>query len=194
MIAVGNCLLSEDIIDKCFCCDLDKCRGCCCVEGDVGAPLTEEEISAIEDNYEVIKEYIPIRSREIIEKEGCFTHGFTHDEYNTPLVDGRDCVYLYHDDKIAKCGIQQAYIDGKIHFNKPVSCHLYPIRINKMADVYMLNYDRWDICCHAEVLGKEKNVRIYRYLAEPLVRMFGQAWYDELCSLAEKKLSVVSSQ
>lgn len=185
MIKVGEVLVSDDIKEKEFVCNLDKCKGACCVEGDYGAPLEESELKILEEIYPKVKPYLSEAGRKVVEKEGVYTVD-DDGEYCTPIIDGRECVYAIYDKKgILKCGIEQAYYDGKIAWKKPISCHLYPIRVSSKKSFEALNYHKWHICSPACALGKELQVPVYRFLKEPLIRKYGQAWYEELVSLIE---------
>lgn len=180
MIIVDKTILSDDIRDEHFICDLLKCKGACCVEGDLGAPLEKEECSVLEELAPNIKEYLTPEGQSVIEKEGVYEED-EEGEFTTTTVDGRECVFAIRDDNdILKCGIEQAWIDGKSSFRKPVSCHLYPIRIAKYNGYDALNYDRWDICSPACEKGAEAKVPIYKFLKEPLIGKYGPAWYARL--------------
>ena len=180
MIKVGEVLISDDVRDKEFVCNLQKCKGACCVEGDFGAPLDEDELQILEDIYPIVKPYLSKEGIKAIEKQGTHTKDDDGD-LCTPVIDGRECVYaIYDKDKILKCGIEAAYYDGKIDWKKPISCHLYPIRITKKKDFEALNYNKWHICSPACSLGKELQVPVYKFLKEPLTRKYGAPWYAEL--------------
>jgi hypothetical protein len=186
MIKVGEVLISDDIRDKEFVCNLEKCKGACCVEGDFGAPLEENELEILEEIYPAVKPYLSKEGIAVIEKEGTHT---TDDDGDlcTPVIGGRECVYaIYDKNKILKCGIEQAYYDGKIKWKKPISCHLYPIRISKKKDFEALNYHKWHICSPACALGKELQVPVYKFLKEPLIRKYGEPWYTELTKVIEE--------
>jgi hypothetical protein len=180
MMKVGEVLISDDIRDKEFVCNLEKCKGACCVEGDFGAPLEESELQVLEDIYPVVKPYLSAKGIKTIEKQG--THTIDDEgELCTPVIDGRECVYSTYDKKgILKCGIEQAYNDGKISWKKPVSCHLYPIRVTAKKNFEALNYHKWHICSPACSLGKELQVPVYKFLKDPLIRKYGAEWYAEL--------------
>lgn len=185
MIKVGEVLVSDDIRDKEFVCNLEKCKGACCVEGDFGAPLLQEELAILEEIYPKIKKYLTARGIEEIEKQGTHT---VDDEGDlcTPVIGGRECVYAVYDKQgILKCGIEAAYNDGVIDWKKPISCHLYPIRITQKKDFEAVNYHKWHICSPACALGKELQVPVYKFLKDPLIRKYGQAWYDELVRVIE---------
>jgi hypothetical protein len=187
---VGEVLVSDDIREREFVCNLDKCKGACCVEGDYGAPLDEDELAILEEVYPKVKPYLSPEGIREIEKQGTHTTDCDGDLV-TPVIDGRECVYAIYDKKgILKCGIEEAYNDGKVSWKKPISCHLYPIRITKKKDFEALNYHKWHICSPACALGKELQVPVYQFLKVPLVRKYGEAWYDDLLAAvkeAEKK-------
>ncbi|MFN6944903.1 MAG: DUF3109 family protein [Cytophagaceae bacterium] len=185
MIVVNNSIISDDIADHFFLCDLNKCKGACCIEGDAGAPLEESELEMLENVYSKVKPYLMPEGIKAIDEQGLYV---TDDlgELTTPTINGKECAYAIYDDKgILKCGIEQAYLDGKIKFKKPISCHLYPIRISKHEHYEALNYDRWHICNPACRHGKEKGVPIYKFLKDALLRKYGQEWYNELVTKIE---------
>ena len=179
MIIIDNVLVSDDIKDIKFACDLKACHGDCCVEGDAGAPLEEEEISIIEDYLEEIKPYMTPEGIEVVENYGVFDYDIDGD-YVTPLVNNRECAFVYFEKGIALCAIEKAWLEKKIKFRKPVSCHLYPIRLDKVGDRIAVNYHRWHICVPALQKGRQEGVPLYKYLKEPLIRKFGEDWYLKL--------------
>jgi hypothetical protein len=180
MILIDNTCISDDIEDQLFVCNLDKCKGACCVEGDSGAPLDKEELAILDDIYPHVEPYLSEAGKQVIAKEGTYTTDFEGD-YVTPVINNRECAYAIYDVKgILKCGIEEAYNDGKITYKKPISCHLYPIRVTKYEQYHALNYDRWDICSPACSFGKELGVPVYKFLKEPLIRAYGAKWYDQL--------------
>ncbi len=180
MIEVQNVLISDDIKEEFFVCNIEKCKGACCVEGDLGAPLEEDELEILDDIYEQVKPYLTKEGIDVIESEGKYILDF-EGEYSTPTINNKECAYAVYDaQNILKCGIEQAQLDGKIDYKKPISCHLYPIRMKKYDQFTALNYDRWDICSDACSFGKELNVPVFQFLKEPLIRKFGEGWYKEL--------------
>jgi hypothetical protein len=180
MILIENTVISDDIAEKFFVCDLLKCKGACCVEGDLGAPLSEDELPIMQEIYEEVKPYLSEIGIQTIEKEGVYVKDWEGD-YSTPVIEGRECAYAIYDNRnILKCGIEQAYLAGKITWQKPISCHLYPIRITKYEQYEALNYDRWHICSDACTHGAELGVEVYKFLKGPLIRKYGEAWYQEL--------------
>ncbi|MEZ5198015.1 MAG: DUF3109 family protein [Bacteroidales bacterium] len=186
MIVIDDILVSDDIRDIRFCCDLDKCFGACCVEGDAGAPLEEEEISHLEDDIDVIRQYMSKEGVEVIENLGVFDFDMAG-EYVTPLINDRDCAYIYYENDIARCAIEKAYEEKAISFQKPVSCHLYPIRIVKKKNFEAVNYHKWYICSPACSLGKELGLPLYKFLKVPLTRKYGEEWYAKLVREIERK-------
>ncbi|MFD2161854.1 DUF3109 family protein [Paradesertivirga mongoliensis] len=180
MIEVLNTLVDEDLLTETFVCNLDKCKGACCVEGDAGAPLAKSELSVLEEIYPVVKPYLTQKGIEAIEEYGTWVKDSDGD-YTTPCVDGnKECAYVTWENGITKCGIEQAYLDGKISWKKPVSCHLYPIRTTEYPEFDVLHYDRWHICSSACSFGRELKVPVFRFLKEPLIRKYGEEWYNEL--------------
>lgn len=185
MMKVGEILVSDDIRDKEFVCNLEKCKGACCVEGDFGAPLEESELKILEEIYPIVKPFLSAEGIAVIEKEGAHTVD-DDGELCTPIINGRECAYaIYDNKKVLKCGIEQAYLAGKIAWKKPISCHLYPIRVTTKKDFEALNYHKWHICSPACALGKELQVPVYKFLKDPLVRKYGLEWYQELLTQIE---------
>ena len=184
MIQLQNTLISEDILEKEFVCNLSKCKGACCVEGDAGAPLSEEETKTLESIFEDVKPYLRDEGIKAIEEQGTWIVGEDGDK-ETPLVNGSECAYVIFDEKgITKCGIEKAYEDGKVDFKKPVSCHLYPVRIKGYSEFDAVNYHKWPICSDACSLGKELEVPIYQFVKDALIRKYGEDWWNELDAIA----------
>lgn len=180
MIQIDDKIVSTDIFSKRFVCNLAVCKGGCCVEGESGAPLEDEETKIIEDIYPIIKPYLTDKAIEEIEKQGKWIIDSDGDKV-TPIINGKECVYTYYDeDDICKCAIDKAHQEGKIDFKKPISCHLYPIRIAQYPDFEALNYHTWPICAPARELGGQLGVPVYKFLKEPIIRKYGQAFYDEM--------------
>lgn len=185
MIQIKDTLISEDVFETCFVCDLGKCKGMCCVEGDAGAPLTHEEYEAIKDVLPKIWDDLSLKARELIEKQG-IAYIDDDGELVTSIIKGRECVFTYFDvDGVCRCAIDNAFREGKISVQKPISCHLYPIRLRKYDDFTALNYDRWSVCRPALRLGKKTGIKLYQFLKEPLICKFGEEWYQEVCQIAE---------
>lgn len=192
MILIKNTIVSLEIIEKEFCCDLETCKGCCCIEGDAGAPLTDEEDKKIRQIMPILLPDMTKEARKAVE-EGDISYLDPEGELVTQIVNGKDCVFSRVDHNgWCYCLIEKAYNAGKIDFKKPVSCHLYPIRVKEFAArgeaeaMSALEYHRWDVCHCARQLGKKLHLPIYKFLKEPLIRRFGQEWYDELCLVADE--------
>lgn len=180
MIIIDDTLISDEIYTESFVCDLSACSGGCCVHGDAGAPLDKTEIKILADIFSAVKPYMRAEGIQAIEEGGTHLEDSAGD-YTTPLVNGQECVYVYFDENnIAKCAIEKAWEEGKVEFKKPISCHLYPIRITKYSTYDALNYHRWPICNCARVKGKSLKVKIYQFLKEPLIRKYGASWYEQL--------------
>lgn len=178
---IENAVISDDVADQFFVCELTKCKGACCVEGDTGAPLEDDELAILEKIYPQVKPYLTQQGIEAIEQQGVYVADEVEGGYVTPTINGRECAYaIYDDKKILKCGIEQAHLAGKVAFQKPISCHLYPIRITKYEQFEALNYDRWHICNPACHNGKSLGVPIYKFLKTPLIRKYGEEWYEAL--------------
>ena len=184
MIQVQDKIISIDIFQKHFVCDLNACKGACCVEGDSGAPLLEEEKSILEDSYEKIKPYM--RKKGVIEIDKNGVALYDHDgDLTTPLVNNRECAFAVFEKGITKCSIEKAYLDGKIDFKKPISCHLFPIRIKSYSDFDAVNYEKIAVCKSACKHGQKLEIPIYLFLKEALIRKYGEDWYKELLEAAK---------
>jgi hypothetical protein len=187
MIAIDHVLLSDEVVQEQFICDLNSCKGGCCVDGDCGAPLTEEETHVLADIYPKIKKYLPYEYIAEIEKQGTHT---MDDEfgYVTPTVNGGICAYGYTDEAgIVKCAIERAWKEGVVDFQKPISCHLYPIRVKSMPGYEAVNYEpRKDLCKAACKLGRKMKLPVYKFLKGPIIRKYGEEFYDTLDAVAEK--------
>lgn len=184
MIQIDDTLVSLDVLESKFICDLSHCKGICCVEGDSGAPLLEEEVTELEKALPVIWDDLSPEAQDIIDKQGV-SYVDVEGDLVTSIVNNKDCVFTCYDaDGTCKCAIEKAYRAGKLSFYKPVSCHLYPIRVTEYDTFSAVNYHRWEICKAAEVLGKKAGMPVYKYLKEPLIRRFGTDWYDSLEEVA----------
>ena len=187
MIQIDDKLISEDIFSEEFVCNLSKCKGACCVEGDIGAPLNKEETVILDRIFERVKPYLRKEGVEAIEAQGTWVIDPNDGDYVTPMVEGRECAYVIFDDKgITKCGIEKAYEDGAVDWQKPISCHLYPIRVDEYRTFTALNYHKWDICSDACTLGRELQVPIYKFVKTPLIRKYGEEFYETLCEAADE--------
>jgi len=183
MLIIQEILVSDDIVEEQFVCNLNACKGACCWEGDLGAPLEAEELEILKRIYEDIKPFLTAEGIAVIEQEGLYTYYPAAEDYGTPLIDGKACVYLTYDETgIAQCGIERAWKAGATDFRKPISCHLYPIRIKRNEELGFeaINYDRWDICSAACTLGKSLQMPVYRFVKEALIRKYGEDFYEEL--------------
>ena len=179
MIQVGDKIISRDLFDNHFICHLDKCEGNCCVFGDSGAPLTEEETIILEENIEAIKPFMRAEGKQSIRDHGSWVVDIDGDRV-TPLVGREECAYAIFENGIARCSIEIAYREGVVTFQKPVSCHLYPIRVNKLKGAVALNYHQWSICEPARILGSKEEMPVFRFLRDPIIRVYGETFYNEL--------------
>lgn len=197
ILQIGDILISSDILTEMFCCDLSACKGQCCIEGDAGAPVTLDEIGEIEDALDETWSDLSATAQAVIDKQGV---AYTDQEGDlvTSIVNGKDCVFTYYDDiedfnthepikGCCLCALEKTFRAGKSRFCKPISCALYPIREKRFSDgTVALNYHRWDVCKDAVKKGRELSLPVYKFLEGPLVRRFGQEWYDELCNVAHE--------
>ena len=185
IIQIGDVLLSPDIITERFCCDFEKCKGICCVEGDAGAPVTMDEIADIEGTLDTVWKDMSAGAQAVVDRQGvacCDPEG----ELVTSIVDGKDCVFTCYDGDCCLCALEKAYRKGLSDFCKPISCALYPIREKRFDNGTVgLNYHRWSVCKDAVAKGRELDMPVYRFLKEPLIRRFGKEWYAELELVAE---------
>lgn len=179
MLQINETLISDTLVDVNFACDLKTCKGACCVEGDSGAPLEENEQKLLDELYPKIKPYLRKESIETIEKKGKYYIDSEHDCV-TMLLNEKECAYAVFDAGIAFCGIEKAYLDGKIPFRKPISCYLYPVRVTKFTEITAVNYDEWEICKSALTCGKKTKTPVYKFLKQPLTQKFGESWYEQL--------------
>ena len=184
MIQIGSAIVSLDIFERKFVCDLTKCKGACCLYGDSGAPLSDDEVAILQDAYPKIKPYMTAAGVAAVEQRGVYENDFD-DEKVTPLVgDGEDCAYSFSKKGAYFCAIEKAFMNGDIIFRKPISCHLYPIRITKYKTFEAVNYHYWSICDDALKFGKKTETPLYVFLKEPLIRQYGAEWYEQLCLAA----------
>lgn len=179
MISIGKTIISEEVIKKQFSCNLGACYGECCVQGDSGAPLEENEIGILEDSLDEIIPYMTEAGIEVAQLKGVFDYDEDGD-FVTTLVEEKECAFVYFENDVALCAIEKAYREGKIDYMKPISCHLYPIRISKYSDFEAVNYHHWHICDLALLKGKKEQVAVYEFLKEPLIRKYGEEWYQTL--------------
>ncbi|AFL97980.1 DUF3109 family protein [Ornithobacterium rhinotracheale] len=186
MIQIDYTVISTDVLRKEFVCNLKACKGICCVEGDSGAPLEEEELPILDEIYEKVKPYMRAEGIQATEEQGKYVKDF-EDDWVTPLVNNAECAYVIFENGGTRCAIEKAHSEGAIDYKKPISCHLYPIRVNKYKSFSAVNYHAWDICKDACVLGKELGVTVAEFAKEALIRKFGEAWYEQLM-IAQKEL------
>lgn len=179
MVQIDDKLISFDIFEKFFICDLPKCLGTCCVHGQSGAPLEEDEMAIIEQELENIKPYLKPSGLKAIQEQGIAVKDFDGDMV-TPLIEQEECAFAIEKGDITFCAIEQAWLEGKVQFRKPISCHLYPIRVTKYPTFSALNYDRWSICEPARALGKSKEVLVFRFLKEAIIRAYGEEFYNAM--------------
>lgn len=186
MFQLGKTIVSEAIIENDFVCNLSACKGACCIDGDAGAPLTIEEAKILKDIYPKVKPLLRAEGIAVIEAEGT-SITTTFGDLETPLIKGADCSYvIFNENKTAQCGIEAAYNKGLINWKKPLSCHLYPVRVKDYSEFSAVNYHKWDICDAACSLGKTLQVPVYKFVKEALIRKFGEDWYTALEEVAQK--------
>lgn len=187
MFQIGKTIVSEEILDNDFVCNLNACKGACCVDGAYGAPLEENETEILVNVFEDVKPYLRPEGIAAITEQGAFVKG-EDGEWETPLVNKSECAYvIFSKEGIAKCGLEAAYLDGATKWKKPISCHLYPVRTRKYSEFTAVNYHKWEICDPACSLGKELQVPIYKFVKEALIKKFGESWYKELEEVAAQK-------
>lgn len=184
MFQLDKTIVSEEIIENDFVCNLKACKGACCVDGDSGAPLEEHETEILVDIYSDVKPFLRSEGIAAIEEQGAFVKG-EDGEWETTLISNSECAYVvYSENNTAKCGIEEAYNQGVVSWKKPVSCHLYPVRVREYTELTAVNYHKWQICDPACTLGEELKIPVYRFVKEALIRKFGEAWYSELEKIA----------
>lgn len=188
MIVIDDKIISDDVVEEQFVCDLNACKGACCVEGELGAPLNEEETKKLEEIYETVKPYLLAEGIAAIEKQGKWVRTEEEEKYNTPLMKKGGCAWMNYDKNgVVICGIEKAYLDGAVKWKKPISCHLYPIRVTKQKKTGydMLNYERWHVCKAACKNGKALKVPVYRFLKDALISKYGAEFYRALDEYAK---------
>lgn len=180
LIELNDKIISTQIFERKFVCDLSACKGACCIEGDSGAPLTLDEVNILEEEIEAIKPYMRPEGIAAVEKSGVFYIDQENDAVTT-LVNGKECAFVFFDEQgVTKCSIEKAHKEGKLDFKKPISCHLYPIRTKQFEEFEAINYDVWDICKPACACGDKLDVPVFRFLKEPLIRKYGAEFFAEL--------------
>jgi len=178
MLSIDHVLIADAVLNEYFACDFSACNGLCCVEGDAGAPLEEEEISILEDYFDSIKPYMLQAGIQVVEQNGVFDYD-ADGNLVTPLINDKECAFVYFDENASKCAVEKAFLEGKIDFQKPISCHLYPIRIKKFDYYERLDYHQWEVCEAARRHGKNLKITVFDYLSEPLTRRYGKAWMQK---------------
>jgi len=186
ILEVGGILISSEILTECFCCDYEKCKGICCVEGDAGAPVTMDEIAGIEDSLDTAWPMLSASAQSVIDRQGV-AYTDKDGDLVTSIVRGKDCVFTCYDGDNCLCALEKVFREGKTKFCKPISCALYPIREKRFdGGLIGLNYNRWAVCADAVKKGNALHLRVYQFLKDPLIRRFGEAWYQELCDVAKE--------
>lgn len=185
MLRIDNTIFSLDILEKKFVCDLHNCRGSCCRYGDSGAPLADDEIPVLEKIWPLVKKYMRPEGIAEVELQGTSTTDFENEKV-TPLIANAECAYTFLEDNIFKCAIEKAWEEGKISFRKPLSCHLFPVRMKQFSDFLAVNYQELQICSGARKNGFTSGVYLYQFLREPLIRALGEKMYNDLCIAAEE--------
>ncbi|MEM9144309.1 MAG: DUF3109 family protein [Bacteroidota bacterium] len=188
MFQLGKTIVSEEILENHFVCDLNACKGACCVDGESGAPLEDGETEILVEVYAKAKPFLSKAGIAAIEEQGVFVRG-EDGEWETPLVNGSECAYaIFSEEGMAKCGLEEAYNNRAIPWKKPVSCHMYPVRVMEYTALTAVNYHKWQICDPACALGEKLQVPIYKFVREALIRKFGESWYKELEEVAQDHL------
>ncbi len=187
MIEIGDTIISMDLFETLFCCDLSVCKGICCVEGDSGAPLEDDEVGKLEELLPVVWEDLSEASRNVINRQGVSYVDIEGDRV-TSIVNGGECVFSHTDaNGVCKCAIEKAFLEGRTDFYKPISCHLYPVRLRKLSNgTVAVNIHKWDVCKCAFSLGKKQGLPVYKFLETPLIRRFGKEWYEQVCIAAQE--------
>lgn len=190
MFAVDNVLISDELLDAPFCCNLQACLGGCCVHGEAGAPLERHERADLDRILPSIRHTLRPEALKVIDREGSWEEvGNGH--YATTCVDGAECVFVTYDGPVAKCAIQRAHDEGAIDFPKPISCHLFPVRVASHGEMDVLNYERIGLCEPARKMGTRRSLQVADFLRVPLIRKYGATWYAkfrEACELRRKTL------
>ncbi len=185
MIQIDNTLVSNDLVTKKFVCDLEKCKGACCVLGDSGAPLEEDEIIILKEIFPVLRPFLRSEGIKAIVQQGVSVID-EENEHVTPLIEGKECAYVIYENGIARCAIEKAFYAGVVSFRKPISCFLYPVRIKKYKSFEAVNYDIWNICDEARILGQSVNVPVYEFTQSALKQKYGEEWLRKLNEAASE--------
>lgn len=180
MIEIGDKIVSAELILKKFCCDLSKCKGTCCVEGDSGAPLEKDEIKQLKKYFPLYKDFMTTTGWEVIKKDGFYIKDKDGDLV-TPLIQNKECAYSFQEDGVTKCAVEKAFLEGKCPFRKPISCYLYPLREVKLSNGTLgLQFHEWDVCEGATALGEKIGLPVYKMLKDPIIQRYGKEFYDAL--------------
>lgn len=192
MFVVDNVLITDDLVEAAFCCNLGACHGACCVQGTSGAPLEAHERTEVEKVLPIVRHRLRPEALKVIDQKGTWEE-LGDDYYATTCVGDAECVFVRYDGRVAKCSIQEAYYEGKTSFEKPISCHLYPIRVQPLGEYEALNYEEIDICKPAIPHGKRLGVGLAEFLEGPLVRKYGKGWYDQFMLMVRERREVLAS-
>lgn len=179
MIEIDNKVVSSEILEQRFCCNLPRCLGKCCVHGDSGAPLTPNEALTLEQILDKVKPYMTPQGIATVQEQGVALTDSDGDLV-TPLIDGKECAFTVFENGIATCAIEKAWNNGIVDFRKPISCHLYPIRVKEYSTFTAINYHQWDVCAPARELGEQIDLPVYRFLKDAIIRAYGKEFYDQL--------------
>ena len=189
MIKIDDVIVSDEVLEKKFICDINSCKGQCCVKGDAGAPLEKEDIKKLKKNYKHIKPYMTKKGIDEVEKKGLYVRGSDGD-LETPIINGKECAYAFFDEKgTALCSIQKSFEDKKINWEKPISCALYPLRVKKYNCFTAINYHNWSICKSACSLGEKNKIYVFQFLKNSITKKFGSEWYEKLEKIFKKKIN-----
>jgi hypothetical protein len=187
MLEIGKAIVSLDVVEEHFLCDLIKCKGACCVEGESGAPLTPEEAVILEEIYPIVEPYMTPEGKMVVAHQGSSMIDSDGDLV-TPLVNNHECAFTFKDERgITKCAVEKAFLDGKTNFRKPVSCHLFPVRITEYKRFDAVNYQKLKVCKPGRECGRGQKLPLYQFLKEPLIRKYGEDWYNQLSFAAAEK-------
>ena len=192
MFVVDDVLVSDDVVQAAFSCNLTACRGACCVQGASGAPLEKSEVSQVESVLSAVRDRLRPEAQDVIDSKGVWEE-LSPGYYATTCVGNAECVFVRYDGPVAKCSIQEAYFEGAVSFEKPISCHLYPIRTRQLGEFEALNYEQIDICAPGRVNGAEKGIGLAEMLERPLTRKYGQDWYAQFLLMVRERRKVIGS-
>jgi len=192
MFVVDDVLISDDVVQAAFSCNLTACRGACCVQGASGAPLETSELAKVDSVLDAVRDRLRPEALDVIDQEGVWEE-IAPGHYATTCVGDAECVFVRYDGPVAKCAIQEAYHEGKVDFEKPISCHLYPIRVQRLGEFEALNYEQIDICAPGRVSGKDMGIGLAEMLQGPLTRKYGQDWYAQFLLMVKERRSVIGT-